>query len=124
MRIKRRWRTHEGVQEAARALRKDATEAERILWSALRGDRMGELRFRRQHPIGPFILDFYSAAVRLEIELDGPIHDAQRELDQARTEALATQKIRIIRFRNEQVMADLESVLQAIRVEIGRIEAS
>ncbi|HEX6036442.1 endonuclease domain-containing protein [Longimicrobium sp.] len=122
MRIKRRWRTHEGVQEAAKALRKDMTEAERVLWSALRGEKVGGLRFRRQHAVGPFILDFYCPSARLGIELDGPIHEAQRELDQARTEALETQGIRIIRFPNERVMADLESVLQDIRVEIGRLQ--
>jgi very-short-patch-repair endonuclease len=124
MRIKRRWRTNGGVQEAAKALRKDMTEAERILWAALRGDQLGGMRFRRQHPVGPFILDFYCASLRLGIELDGAVHDRRQGLDQARTEALATQSIRIIRFRNEQVVSDLDSVIREIRVEICRMQAA
>jgi very-short-patch-repair endonuclease len=98
-------------------------EAERVLWSVLRRDQVGGLRFRRQHAIGPFILDFYCAAIKLGIELDGPIHDGQRELDQARTEALETLGIHILRFRNEQVTADLESVVREIEYAIGRAQA-
>ena len=123
MRSKVRWRANEAVQEAAKDLRVRMTEAERMLWAVLRRDQMGGLRFRRQHAIGPFILDFYCASIRLGIELDGPIHDAQRELDQARTEALETQHIRVIRFRNEQVISDLESVVKEIGHAIGRAQA-
>lgn len=100
------------------------TDAERILWSALRRDRMGGLRFRRQHAMGPFILDFYCPAIKLCIELDGPIHDAQHQQDQARTEALETLGIRVIRFRNEQVMNDLQSVVKEIGCAIGRAQAA
>jgi very-short-patch-repair endonuclease len=123
MRSKVRWRANEAVQEAAKDLRVRMTEAERRLWSVLRRDQMGGLRFRRQHAIGPFILDFYCASIRLGIELDGPVHDAQRELDQARTEALETQRIRVIRFCNEQVIADLESVVKEIGYAIGHAQA-
>ncbi|HLM66439.1 MAG TPA: endonuclease domain-containing protein [Longimicrobium sp.] len=112
------------MQEAAKELRLRMTEAERVLWSVLRRDQMGGLSFRRQHAIGPFILDFYCPAVRLGIELDGPIHDRQRELDHARTEGLGTLQIRILRFRNEQVISDLESVVREIQYAIGRAQAA
>ncbi len=124
MRRKPRWRAPEPVQEAAKDLRVRMTEAERLLWSALRRDQVGGLRFRRQHAIGPFVLDFYCPAIRLGIELDGPIHDQQRELDDARTEGLGTLQIRILRFRNEQVISDLPAVIKEIEYAVGRVQAA
>jgi len=107
------------VMHAARELRRKSTPAEDDLWVALRGQQLGGFQFRRQHPVGPFILDFYCPKKRLCIELDGPIHDQQQERDQARTEALATLKIRVIRFRNEEIFLDLEGVLGRIAAELS-----
>ena len=107
------------VQAAARELRSALTPAEDRLWSAIRKDQLAGLRFRRQHPVGPFILDFYCPRARLCVELDGGIHDQQRERDQARTEALATVGVRVIRFRNEEVEADLAGVLARIQAAAG-----
>jgi very-short-patch-repair endonuclease len=76
------------IQEQARQLRKEMTPAEQILWDRLRGRRFQGLKFRRQHPLGRFIVDFYCAEHRLVIELDGGIHRHQQEYDQARTDAL------------------------------------
>ncbi|HEX8320668.1 endonuclease domain-containing protein [Longimicrobium sp.] len=115
MRSPRRWRAPVQVQAAARELRSALTPAEDRLWSAIRKDQLAGLRFRRQHPVGPFILDFYCPRVRLCVELDGGIHEQQRERDQARTEALATVGVRVIRFRNEEVMNDLAGVLARIQ---------
>lgn len=123
MRRKLRWRAPAQVQDAAKDLRQEMTEAERALWSVLRRDQLGGLRFRRQHAIGPFILDFYCASIKLGIEVDGPIHDRQQELDQARTEALETMQIRTLRFRNDQVLSDLPAVIEAIKYAIGRSQA-
>ena len=123
MRGNGRWRATREVLEAAKDLRLRMTDAERVLWSALRRDQLGGLRFRRQHAVGPFILDFYCASAKLGIELDGPIHEQQREMDQARTEALHTLDIRIIRFRNDEVMQDLPAVVRQIENALGRVEA-
>jgi very-short-patch-repair endonuclease len=102
------------VMLAAREHRKEPAEAEGRLWAALRDQQLGGLNFRRQHPVGPFILDFYCPGKKLCIEVDGGIHDAQREMDEARTEALGTLRIRVIRFRNEEVLDELPSVLARI----------
>ena len=76
---------HQGIQEAARTLRREMTPAERLLWMGLR-QQGSSSRFRRQHPLGPFILDFCCPALRLVIELDGAVHDdpAQMRRDVAR----------------------------------------
>jgi very-short-patch-repair endonuclease len=65
--------------EVARQFRKEATESERILWQALRGKKLDGLKFRRQQPIGLFVVDFYNSAYRLVIEVDGQIHDFQKK---------------------------------------------
>jgi very-short-patch-repair endonuclease len=116
MRRAARLRTSESIHQAAKALRRPMTPAEEVLWSVLRRNGVAGLHFRRQHPIGRFILDFYCAAKKLCIELDGPIHDEQHERDEARTQALAHQQIRVIRFRNEEVLSDLASVVRRIEV--------
>jgi very-short-patch-repair endonuclease len=109
----------EEVQAAARQLRREMTPAERQLWNGLRGWRLG--RFRRQHAIGPFILDFYCPAARLCIEVDGSVHDGaeQRVRDAARTDALATLGIRVVRFRNKEVLTDTRAVLRRIKAELS-----
>jgi very-short-patch-repair endonuclease len=90
------------------------TEAEQVLWTALRGRRMGGLRFRRQHPVGRFVLDFYCAAAKLCVEVDGGIHDEQTERDEERSAVLAAGGYRVLRVRNEEVLAALPSVLARI----------
>lgn len=116
MKREARWRSSEPVHQAAKQLRRPMTQAEEVLWSALRRNQVLDLHFRRQHPMGRFILDFYRASKKPCIELDGPIHDAQQERDEARTAALAHQQIRVLRFRNEEVLTDLASVLRRIRI--------
>ncbi len=76
------------VEKAARALRKEPTAAERRLWEAISQRRLEGLRFRRQHPVGRFILDFYCPASKLVVKLDGGIHAEQVERDQERTAVL------------------------------------
>ena len=90
------------------------TTAEQVLWQALRGRQLGGLRFRSQHPVGPFVLDFYCAAAKLIIEVDGSVHEQQREQDQARNEHLQQYGYRILRFTNEQVLGDLDTVMDQI----------
>ncbi|MBI1294699.1 DUF559 domain-containing protein [bacterium] len=103
------------VQQRARSLRQEMTPAETRLWQHLRNRNLAGLKFRRQQPLGPFIADFYCAEHRLIVELDGAVHDQQQERDAARTDYLHQHGYRVLRFRNEAVMVNLESVLAAIR---------
>jgi len=100
----------------ARYLRKSATDCERILWRHLRNRKFAAYKFRRQHPLDPYVLDFYCPALKLAIELDGSDHDtrAREKRDQSREEFLSEQGIAIIRFWNHQVREELDSVLDAI----------
>ena len=111
---KKRIRTPAQIQQRARELRKEMTLAEKLLWSRLRNKQLKGLKFRRQHPLGPFIADFYCAARRLVVEIDGDIHDLQPERDAARTEQFEQYGYRVIRFRNKQVLNEIEDVLAAI----------
>jgi very-short-patch-repair endonuclease len=106
------------VLQAARAMRKNATPAERVLWNALRDHRFCDVPFRRQHPLDRFVLDFYCPSRKLAIEVDGEIHEHQREYDEGRTNALAARGIRVIRFQNEDVLHRLDQVLHTLRSEI------
>jgi very-short-patch-repair endonuclease len=80
----------------------------------LRAHRLGGLKFRRQHPLGPFVADFYCAEHRLIVEVDGGIHIRQVEHDQVRTEQFETYGYRVIRFKNSEVEQDIETVLEKI----------
>jgi very-short-patch-repair endonuclease len=100
---------------AARDLRARETLAEDLLWEALRGRRLDGLKFRRQHPVGTFVIDFCCAERRLAVELDGGIHDEQRKHDAEREEILAAAGYRVIRFPNQAVMERLPDVLETIR---------
>ena len=103
------------IEQAAKRLRKNLTPAEAILWQALRNKQFEGLRFRCQHPVGNFILDFYCPACKLVIEVDGKIHDRQTDYDSARTTKLAEHGYTVLRFSNEQVINSLSEVLAEIR---------
>lgn len=100
----------------ARELRQTATDAETLLWKLIRNRQINGAKFRRQHPFGPYILDFYNYEARLAIELDGSGHAEPKQArhDAERTEALNAAGIRVIRFWNNQVLKETEGVLQAI----------
>ena len=102
----------------AKTARRRMTLPEVVLWSDLRGGRLGGLRFRRQHPIGPFILDFYLPSHRLAVEVDGEGHGHpdQARHDARRDEWLAAQGVRVLRFTATNVLNDeaREGVLEAI----------
>jgi very-short-patch-repair endonuclease len=106
--------TSRELEEAARSMRRQPTSAEDMLWGALQKKQVAGLRFRRQHPVGRFILDFYCPSHRLVVEVDGGVHDAQQERDAARTQALETHGYRVLRFRNDEVLHDLPSVVSRI----------
>jgi very-short-patch-repair endonuclease len=102
----------------ARNLRKNATDAERKLWSAIRRRALNGHRFRRQHPLGRYIVDFVCLERRLIIELDGGQHDERAELDKARTAWLEENEYTVIRFWNNDVMINLEGCLLTIRAAL------
>jgi very-short-patch-repair endonuclease len=104
------------VRAAARELRKHPTPAEEVLWRYLRRRQQEGLRFRRQYPVGRFVLDFCCPAIRLVVEIDGEVHAGREERDSARTAELEAQGYSLIRFRNEEVMGDVSSVLERIRI--------
>jgi len=102
--------------EYSRELRQSSTEAEKLLWERLRNRKLNGLKFRRQHPIDKYIVDFYCHEKRLVIELDGSVHNINENAayDRARTVELGGLKITVIRFRNVEVENDMESVLEKI----------
>ncbi len=106
--------TTKEIEQAARVLRKSMTPAENILWEALRNCQILGFKFRRQHPIGRFIVDFYCPQLKLVIEVDGGIHNNQQEYDQNRTEKLRQFDCYVLRFSNDQVICDLANVLKTI----------
>jgi very-short-patch-repair endonuclease len=104
----------------AKTLRRNMTAEERLLWSRLRRSAVGGIHFHRQQVIGGFIVDFYCAAANLAIELDGPIHDGQLELDHERDQALAQMGIGTLRIRNEELAEDFEATLSKIAAACRR----
>src|SRR5712691_4523402 len=100
-------------QEFARDLRRSSSDAEIRLWAHLRGRRLVGHRFRRQHPIGPFIVDFACTEHRLIVEADGSQH-SENAADDRRTEWLVSQGWRVVRFWNNDILANTEGVLEAI----------
>lgn len=95
-------------------LRKNPTKAEHILWRELYGGKIG-IRFRRQYSIGSYIVDFYCHQFRLIIEVDGPIHDEQKEYDLRRENFLKKREFEIIRFKNDEVLFEREKVMEKIK---------
>jgi len=104
------------ILDFARSLRSDQTDAEHRLWTLLRNRRLGGFKFRRQHPIEPYILDFYCDDAKLAIELDGGQHNTAgaRRSDRARTEYIAKRGIRILRFWDHELLSQTETVLEVI----------
>lgn len=101
----------------ARTLRRDATDAERVLWRALRALEL-PVRIRRQHPIGSYIADFAIPAHGLVIEIDGGQHADAADADARRTAALDEHGYRVIRFWNNEVLGNIEGVVETILREI------
>ena len=91
------------------------TEAENLLWSRLRDRRLDGLKFRRQVPLGPYVLDFFCEEYRLVVEVDGSQHAERMEHDATRIEWLEGHRCRVPRFWNNDVMQRPDSVLEAIR---------
>jgi very-short-patch-repair endonuclease len=104
----------------ARTLRREQTAAESKLWSCLRNRQLSGVKFSRQVSIGPFFVDFCCHEAKLIIEIDGVTHETPEELasDARRTAWLVGQGYRVIRFRNEELMGDLDFVLERIQLSL------
>ena len=104
-------------KEFARQLRRQLTDAERLLWTRLRNRQLGRWKFRRQQPIGPYIVDFVCFDKKLVLEIDGGQHNEEnaRKSDQGRNAWLEDRGYRILRFWNTEVLVNMEGVWEAIR---------
>ena len=110
------------IHQIARILRRNATTAEKRLWYRIRASQLGGFQFRRQFPIGEFIVDFCCRAQRLVIELDGSQHGevAGVVADQERTRLISMRGYRVIRFWNEEILTNLEGVLEQVFAELNQ----
>ncbi|WP_019868156.1 endonuclease domain-containing protein [Methylovulum miyakonense] len=109
------------MKELARALRKNQTDAEKLLWYRLRNRQLEDCKFRRQQVIGSNIADFLCLEPKLIIELDGGQHATQQDQDEQRTRFLESLGYRVLRFWNHDVIRDIESVLEAIRLVVNEL---
>ncbi len=111
------------VKEAVRELRKNQTESEKIFWDAVRNRKFEGLKFLRQHPFvfeyeGDkrfFVVDFYCAEKNFVIEIDGIIHDFQKDEDSMRTELLNDMGLQVIRFQNNEIWTTMPLVLEKLK---------
>ena len=99
----------------ARKLRNNMTEAEKYLWYTLRSKNINGLKFRRQQPIGSYIVDFACLEKKLVFEVDGGQHDANKEMDLVRDEWLASEGYKVLRFWNNEVMENREGAVEKIK---------
>ena len=100
----------------AREMRRDMTEAEDILWRRLKSGGLDGLRFRKQHPIGRYIVDFYCDEYKLIVEVDGAVHDKSKEYDSNRDAFLEGNGYTVLRVSNDDVMNDIEAAFGKIRL--------
>jgi very-short-patch-repair endonuclease len=109
------------LKQRRRDLRQNLTTAEAVLWKNLRRSRLDGKKFRRQHSVGKYVLDFYCPECRLAVELDGDAHftSIRSEYDVEREEFIKSLKIRIVRFENRRVFEALENVLKTIKENLA-----
>jgi len=108
------------LRNRARELRANQSDAERLLWQALRNRRLDGYRFRRQAPVGPYIVDFLCKSRGVVVELDGGQHAADEALryDELRSQFLVSTGLTVLRFWNDEVLRNLDSVMHAILVAL------
>lgn len=109
----------------ASMLRKNMTETENKLWQHIRNKQLG-VKFRRQHPLGPYVVDFYSHEIRLIIEVDGEYHLAEslKEIDKLRDEKIIASGCRILRFSDDQINCKLNDVIIEIKHKVDSIKSN
>jgi very-short-patch-repair endonuclease len=113
--------TRDQMTTAARGFRRAPTVTEELLWRALKGGQLEGHKFRRQHPIGPFVVDFFCASAHLVVEIDGPVHDCQQDRDEERQRLIETRGYRILRIQAIDVEHDLTATLARIARAIDAV---
>jgi very-short-patch-repair endonuclease len=115
------WQVSRTMRSRARSLRRDSTDAERIIWNAVRAHRMNGASFRRQTPVGPFVVDFLCHEAKLIVEIDGGQHfeAAHQKRDSRRDAFLASKGYRVIRFNNYDVMTNGLGVFEVIAAALA-----
>ena len=103
------------LKETRKILRNNATQTEKILWNELKWSKLNWFKFRRQHSIWRYILDFYCPKIKLSIEIDWKIHNDRREYDNIRTEYLQSVWIKEIRFSNDEILENINFVIEKIK---------
>ncbi|CAM4180087.1 leucine--tRNA ligase [Gillisia limnaea] len=103
--------------DKAKQMRSNSTQAEKLLWDCLISKKLG-YKFRQQHLIGDFIVDFVCLSKKLVIEVDGNIHDSQQEKDEERTKIINNLGFRVVRFRNEEIIGNIDFVLEQIKIQL------
>jgi len=114
---------HPHLKDRARALRKNMTPGEKLLWTRLSGKRMGGFDFDRQRPVAEFIVDFYCKDLRLAVELDGWSHALKGKRDEERQRRLESRGVRFLRFTEQEVVAGVQLVADQIEMWI-RLETA
>ncbi len=106
--------------ERARELRLRETPAEKMLWSKLSNKQMG-VKFRRQHPVCDYIVDFYCHSLKIVIEVDGPVHSIKENVayDKIRSETLQSFHIEVLRFTNDDVLSNMDGVIKKIKLHLA-----
>ena len=113
------FRTNDGNRDHARELRRNMTEAEKKLWSRLRGRQIAQQKFRRQAPLEGYIVDFLCIQKRLVIEVDGGQHAERTAQDEGRTQKLEAAGYRVLRFWNNEVFENMSGVLSAVDAAVN-----
>ena len=103
------------IKAKARKLRKEMTPTEVLLWKHLRNKKLNNKHFRRQHPYGIYIIDFFCSDANLAIEVDGDIHRFKAEYDRERTKYLEETGLRVLRVANDEVLNNVEEVIEKIK---------
>jgi very-short-patch-repair endonuclease len=103
--------------ERARQLRRNATPSEKLLWPQLRGRRFANFKFRRQQPVGPFIVDYFCADARVIVELDGESHVGKEPYDEKRESWLTTHGYKVLRVWDNEIFGNLDKVMEMIYEE-------
>ena len=103
----------------AKRLRKEMTDAERVMWRELRAHRFAGFKFKRQEPLGSYVVDFVCYEVKLIVDLDGGQHADQKEADEDRTRWLSSRKFRLVRFWNNDVLTNIAGVMHVIEKNLS-----
>ncbi len=119
---RKRKRVAPTTRERSQQLRTNSTFPEQRLWSMLRARQLGGMKFRRQHPVEPYVVDFLCASAKLVIELDGESHDGRLRYDDRRTQHLEDLGFQVLRVTNDDVLTNLDGVMELIAHHVGFIK--